>query len=130
MYKRQVVYTFLLLHEITGEEKYLSYAEKHFAVIKKYFSQDVNYDLLSGNAGAAIAALKLYQIKKESAESADQYLKEAVEIEKNLWNRRQTMEKGCGWKLSCAETVSYTHLDVYKRQGVKNAVADFWRSEP
>ena len=24
-----VVYTFLLLHEITGEEKYLSYAEKH-----------------------------------------------------------------------------------------------------
>lgn len=98
-----VVYTFLLLHEITGEEKYLSYAEKHFAVIKKYFSQDVNYDLLSGNAGAAIAALKLYQIKKESAESADQYLKEAVEIEKNLWNRRQTMEKGCGWKLSCAE---------------------------
>ena len=51
-----VVYTFLLLHEITGEEKYLSYAEKHFAVIKKYFSQDVNYDLLSGNAGAAIAA--------------------------------------------------------------------------
>ena len=98
-----VVYTFLLLYEITGEKKYLDHAEKHFAAIKKYLPQDENYDLLSGNAGAAIAALKLYQIKKECAEPADQYLKEAVEIEKSLWNRRQTMEKGCGWKLSCAE---------------------------
>lgn len=38
---------------------------KTFCCHKKYFSQDVNYDLLSGNAGAAIAALKLYQIKKK-----------------------------------------------------------------
>lgn len=98
-----VVYTFLLLYEITGEKKYLDHAEKHFAAIKKYLPQDENYDLLSGNAGAAIAALKLYQIKKECAEPAEEYLTVAVEIEKNLWKHRQIMENGCGWKLSCVE---------------------------
>lgn len=98
-----VVYTFLLLYEITGEKKYLDHAEKHFAAIKKYLPQDENYDLLSGNAGAAIAALKLYQIKKECAEPEEEYLTVAVEIEKNLWKHRQIMENGCGWKLSCVE---------------------------
>ena len=98
-----VVYTFLLLYEITGEKKYLDHAEKHFAAIKKYLPQDENYDLLSGNAGAVIAALKLYQIKKECAEPAEEYLTVAVEIEKNLWKHRQIMENGCGWKLSCVE---------------------------
>ena len=94
-----IVYTFMILYEITGEKKYLHYAEKHFTVIKKYFSQDANYDLLSGNAGAAIAALKLYQIKKECAEPAEQYLTEAVEIERKLWDCRQDMENGCGWTI-------------------------------
>ena len=94
-----IVYTFMILYEITGEKKYLHYAEKHFTVIKKYFSQDANYDLLSGNAGAAIAALKLYQIKKECAEPEEQYLTEAVEIERKLWDCRQDMENGCGWTI-------------------------------
>ena len=57
---------FLLLHEITGEERYLSYAEKHFAVIKKYFSQDVNYDLFKWKCRSSYCSPEAVSDKKKN----------------------------------------------------------------
>ena len=51
-------------------------------------------DYLSGNAGAIVAALKLYQLTGEI-----EYCTVAIETEKDLWKKGQRMEVGYGWKL-------------------------------
>ena len=55
-------------------------------------------DYLSGNAGAIVAAMKLYQLTGEI-----EYCTAAVETEKDLWKKGQRMEVGYGWKLKKSE---------------------------
>ena len=89
-----IVYVYLILYEITGQEKWIKNAQKHFEIVAKLLPKDENMDYLSGNAGAIVAALKLYQLTGEI-----EYCTAAIETEKDLWKKGQRMEVGYGWKL-------------------------------
>lgn len=89
-----IVYVYLILYEITGQEKWIKNAQKHFEIVAKLLPKDENMDYLSGNAGAIVAALKLYQLTGEI-----EYCTVAIETEKDLWKKGQRMEVGYGWKL-------------------------------
>lgn len=89
-----IVYVYLILYEITGQEKWIKNAQKHFEIVAKLLPKDENMDYLSGNAGAIVAAMKLYQLTGEI-----EYCTAAVETEKDLWKKGQRMEVGYGWKL-------------------------------
>ena len=60
-----LVYTYLLLHKITGDVRYLNYAKKHSKILVRYVDMDTNYDILSGNAGTVIAFLLMFQITSD-----------------------------------------------------------------
>lgn len=89
-----IVYVYLILYEITGQEKWIKNAQKHFEIVAKLLPKDENMDYLSGNAGAIVAAMKLYQLTGEI-----EYCTAAIETEKDLWKKGQRMEVGYGWKL-------------------------------
>lgn len=93
-----IVYAYLLLYEITGEDDWIAWAKKHFEVICRLIPKDTAFDLLNGNAGAAITALKLYKVTGEEF-----YLETAVQIEADLWQKVLRTEHGCGWKLARTE---------------------------
>ena len=93
-----LVYAYLLLHEITGEEDWIAWAKRHFEVVLRLIPTDTALDLLNGNAGAAVAALKLYQATGEKF-----YLETAVKVETDLWEKVLRTEHGCGWKLAKTE---------------------------
>ena len=101
-------------YELTGETFYKEQAEHHFKLV---FDRAWNDDLGGGllwktdqtcknaciNGPAAIAGCLLYRITKE-----EDYLEKAKQIYQ--W-QLDTLCQGNG-----AVSVSYTHLDVYKRQ--------------
>lgn len=80
-----VLYTYYLLYTNGGGDKYLDYARKHASVVEHLLEYDQKYDLLMGNAGAAMALIYLYEITNEreyllSAEWAVEFLeRNAVE---------------------------------------------------
>ena len=60
-----IVYVYLILYEITGQEKWIKNAQKHFEIVAKLLPKDENMDYLSGNAGAIVAANETYQLTGE-----------------------------------------------------------------
>lgn len=62
-----LIYTYLLLYRESGEDKYLDYAVRHARVVEKLLDTDRSYDLLSGNAGAAMVFLYLYEATEDPA---------------------------------------------------------------
>lgn len=88
-----VIYCYLLLYEITGNQEWISWARKHFEVVLRFLSEDKFMDLLSGNAGAIIVSVRLYEITGE-----EKYLEYAVDIESGLWAKGQETGSGYGWK--------------------------------
>lgn len=88
-----VVYCYLLLYEITGNQEWISWARKHFEVVLRFLSEDKFMDLLSGNAGAIIVSARLYEITGE-----EKYLEYAADIESGLWAKGQETGSGYGWK--------------------------------
>lgn len=89
-----IVYVYLLLYEITGQSGWVEYAQKHFGTVIRLIPKDQRMDYLSGNAGAIVAALKLYK-----ATGKTEYCEIATETEKELWKKAQKMDVGYGWKL-------------------------------
>lgn len=87
-----MVYAYLLLYRLTGRRQYLDYACRHVGIVQDVEEWDTSYDLLSGNAGWIVVLLKLYRETKEKA-----YLSHAVRVGELLWEKRENMEKGCGW---------------------------------
>ena len=57
-----IVYVYLLLYELTGQEEWMEYAQKHFGIVRRLIPKDQNMDYLTGNAGAIAVALKLYKV--------------------------------------------------------------------
>lgn len=87
-----IVYTYLTLYQLTQESSYLDYAKNHSRIVEKLLEEDTNYDLLSGNAGAAQVMLNLYEITGDRdyvsmAEKAIDIVEKAAEKQ----------EKGIGW---------------------------------
>lgn len=93
-----LVYCYLLLYRITGEESFLNFAEKHFFAMEPLFNGDRCYDILNGNAGAIVVAVLLYRTTKDR-----RYLNIAVEVEHDLWEKRTEAGNGVGWKIENME---------------------------
>lgn len=55
-----VLYTYLVLYQLTGRRIYMDYAKKHTQIIDWLIGEDKSFDLLSGNGGAAQVLLKMY----------------------------------------------------------------------
>lgn len=53
---------YLCIYEIENKEEYLRYAKAHSEIVVEMLENDVNYDLMSGNAGAARILIRLYEI--------------------------------------------------------------------
>lgn len=94
-----ILYTYLHLYEACGDEIYLSYARKHAQIVSSLLEKDTRYDLLSGNAGAAIAMIRLYEITEE-----EQYARMAAQAVRTLEKAATEMPVGIGWHISGEET--------------------------
>ena len=87
-----VVYTYLLLYQIAGEQVCLDYAKAHSQILFKKIKGDEASDFLSGFAGAAVVLLKLY---KETNDK--QYLEVSVELGERIWEQAEKQETGYGF---------------------------------
>ena len=87
-----VAFVYQLLYVMTGEMKYLHYAEKHCQVVEKLLEEDPLYDLLQGNAGAAAIFLNMWNLTEKS-----RYLASAVKAGESLEKSKVVMEEGIGW---------------------------------
>lgn len=87
-----IVWTYQLLYQITGEEQYAAYAEKHCSVLETLIEEDCIYDLMQGNAGAAAVLLNMWNMTGD-----DQYLKKAVRAGEKLKESAEEMKQGIGW---------------------------------
>ena len=89
-----IVYAYLLLYRIRREERFLEYARKHCRILAGLAAGDSFFDLISGNAGAVLVLVKLYE-----ATLAADYLELAVQIGEILWGSVTTTDEGCGFKI-------------------------------
>lgn len=93
--KMTLVYSYSLLYQLTRNPEYLKYAEKHFPIIERAVQYDQAFDVVYGNAGAILALINLYSLKRDK-----RYLNCAKTAAKVICDAQQ---KGGGWK---AATVS------------------------
>ncbi len=90
-----VVYTYLLLWKISGDEQYKSFAIRHSGILYSLLKEDRSYDLLSGNGGAIVVFLHMYR------EFSDEiYLEWAKEAAKILLEHAIVIDGGMGWQVS------------------------------
>lgn len=87
-----ILYTYYLLYKNGGGEAYLAYAVRHAAVVERLLSYDQKYDLLTGNAGAALALVYLYEEMGD-----ERYLSSARRAMEVLEKHAVQMERGTGW---------------------------------
>jgi len=88
-----VAYAWLLMYQISGEERFAGYARKQAGKIERLYQADSHYDLLSGNAGAIVLLTRLYECFGE-----ERWLELAVQIGDWLWNRAEKQSAGYGWR--------------------------------
>ena len=86
-----IIYTSYLLYKITGDEKFLLYAEKHYSKFEEIFLQCTNLDYLSGSAGAVIVLTILY-----TETGNRKYLNMADSLGENIWKRAKKQKEGYG----------------------------------
>lgn len=89
-----VVYTYLLLYEITGEERFLTWAKRHAEIVEGMWETERCMDYLSGLAGAVTVFAKLFRASGEM-----RYLKTAMKMGERIWERCEAAEGGAGWRL-------------------------------
>lgn len=89
-----VVFTYLLLYEVTGEERFLAWAKRHGEIVENMWETETSMDYLSGLAGAATVFAKLFRVSGEK-----RYLETAVRMGEGIWERCDAMEVGRGWRL-------------------------------
>lgn len=87
-----VAYAYQLLYQITGKELYLKYAIRHCTILDELLEQDKSFDILEGNAGAALLYLNMEELTGES-----KYLKKAEDAAVLLLGAASAQEKGIGW---------------------------------
>ncbi|XCP83819.1 type 2 lanthipeptide synthetase LanM [Roseburia hominis] len=115
-----IVYAYLILLELSGEEAYLEQARKHMEVVIALLDEDHHYDLLSGNAGAAAALIKLYEITAE-----ERYLKEAERAIGLLSAASIKMQYGIGWRV-CDSFEPMSGM-AHGNSGILIPVVSLWR---
>lgn len=86
-----IVFTYILLYKITGDKKFLDFAEKHYSQFEEIFLQCQNPDYLSGSAGAIIVLVKLY-----SETGNKKYLNVAEMLGEKIWKKAKKQKEGYG----------------------------------
>lgn len=89
-----ILYAYSVLYRMTGETEWLAYAEKHSDILEKQIDRDEQWDLLSGNAGAILAFLNLYEGTGKTC-----YVRLAERAAGRLKEAWQKTERGIGWVL-------------------------------
>ena len=89
-----VVYTYLLLREITGEGRFLTWAKRQAEIVEGIWETEKCMDLLSGLAGAVTVFAKLFRASGEK-----RYLETAVRMGEKIWESCETAEGKAGWRL-------------------------------
>lgn len=93
-----LIYVYLCWYKTYEDPVYLLFARKHSEVLEKVFREDTCFDLLSGNAGAMVAWVLLYELTKEQ-----KYLDLAEEAAQLLRGHAQSMDVGKGWRIKGEE---------------------------
>lgn len=88
-----IVYVYLLMYQISGEEEYLEYAKKHAQIVAKLLKSDQQYDWLTGNAGAAWGFILLYRLT-----GAKEYLQLGEDAIQVLSKFAKVQEQGIAWE--------------------------------
>lgn len=91
-----IVYVYLLLYKLSGDRIYLEYAKKHIQIVEKLINFDKQYDLISGNTGAVLMFIKMFEITGNS-----KYISLAENALKIIDINAIKMRKGIGW---CSES--------------------------
>ena len=87
-----IVYTYLVLYQLSEANIYLDYARKHALILDKLIDEDKSYDILAGNAGAAQVFLKMYAMLNDG-----HYLDMAIRAVEVLEKSALQQKKGIGW---------------------------------
>lgn len=115
-----IVYAYMVLYQLSGENIYLDYAKKHAHLLNRLIDEDKNYDMLSGNAGAAQVLLKMYTVLKDN-----QYLKMAVRAVDVLEKSAVRQEKGIGWPVE--KNMPAMAGMAHGNSGILMPVTAFWK---
>lgn len=87
-----LIYVYLLWYHMFKDPFYLIYAQKHSTVVEKIYKEDKKWDVLSGNAGAMVAWLHLYDVTNDM-----KYLDLAKDAGKCLMACALKQKQGAGW---------------------------------
>ncbi len=87
-----IAFSYMLLYTQTGDEIFLSYLKMQCVVVAELLPQDKNYDVLGGNAGAALVLLEAYKLTGDR-----QYMDWAGKAGDCLLDAAASYEWGLGW---------------------------------
>lgn len=87
-----LVFTYLLLYEITKEKRFLTWAQRHAELVESLWETEISMDCLSGLSGAAIVFGKLYRTTGKGS-----YLETAVRMGEQAWADCKGLDSGAGW---------------------------------
>lgn len=128
-----LVYTYLVLYRISQEDRFLEYAKKHTEIVRKLIGEDIQSDILEGNAGAILALVHLFQItgdtryQNTAQQAADILLEHRIETEQQIaWKIPEQeyslagMAHGnSGIMLAFARLFSITGIERYRKVAEK-----------
>ena len=118
-----IVYTYLVLYQLSGEGAYLDYAKRHTQILDKLIDEDKNCDILSGNAGAAQVLLKMYDMFHDS-----RYLDMAIRAV-GVLEKSATGQKRGQWPGWPMETVGYLYRCPHCGRLPERKNMKSWRSK-
>lgn len=90
-----IMYMYQVLYKITLDITYLSYAKKHFGIVKEMFLVNSNQEVLMGHAGTILVLLNMHQLTGEK-----EYLDTAIEVGRLLKKSKIKRLVGVGWKFA------------------------------
>lgn len=89
-----IVFAYILLYRLTGEEQYLNYAKLHAGIVQKIWENEASMDFMSGLAGIAVVFCYLYRETQQR-----EYLDNAVAMGEKIWENCVSLNTGAGWCL-------------------------------
>ena len=114
-----ILYVYLTLYNRTRDKAYLEHAKMHAKIVQKLVENDMQYDLISGNAGAIQVLLELYKITSD-----DQYLNLIHQATEVLYHSVTKMETGVGW--ICDSNLPAMAGIAHGNAGIAMALLNSW----
>lgn len=115
-----ILYTYIILYQMTGDIQYLDYAKKHAKIMEQLLEMDKTYDFISGNTGAAYVLLMLYEITRNK-----QFLIMAQKAVQCLEKSTISQKEGIGWVID-SETLPMSGM-AHGNSGFLMPVIKLWK---